>query len=122
MKWAVSVPVFLCYLIATFCLGVLVLIAISLTWLYEKKGWPDEESAGNCWAFAIPKWLKAGTFDTAIRIRKSEHAIVPHVQFMPKPLADYIEECNPVSPRRGAMGFFTSFWHKGKIRRGIGEE
>jgi hypothetical protein len=117
-----QVPIFLCYLIATFCLGVLVLVALSLTFLYKKKGWPEEKDAINCWAFAIPKWLKSGTFENYIIVRKSEHSVVPHVQFCRGPLIQFIEECNPLVPRKGFLGFLSSFWHKGKIRKDWGEE
>lgn len=123
MKWVWTVPVFLCYAVATIALALLVLVGVALTGLYRRKGWPAEQDAGNCWAFAIPKWLQAGTFENSLRIRSSEHVKwIPHVQFMPGPLTQYIEESMPVRPGRGWRGVLKSFWHKAKIRKGIGEE
>lgn len=120
---ALAVLVLLCYVVGTLCLTVLAIVGVALTWLYQRKGWPDEKTAVNCWAFAIPKWLHAGTFRSHLLIRSSEYAkIVPHVQFAPGPLTQYIEEFQPTSPRTGWRGVLAAFWHKGRIRKGEGEE
>lgn len=115
--------VLLCYVVGALCLAVLALVGVALTWLYRRKGWPDEREAVNCFAFAIPKWLRAGTFRSYLLIRSSEYLkILPHVQFVSGPLTQYIEEFQPVSPRTGWRGLLAAFWHKGRVRKGEGEE
>lgn len=121
MKWAVSVPVFLCYLIATFCLVGMVLMGLSLRWLYEKNGYPVQGEMGNCWAFAYPKWVK-NPRKTYLAIRLNAFAIVPHVFFAESIKNLKVEEFKPIGPIKGWKAIIDSFWFKGKIRKGLGEE
>lgn len=118
-----QIPVFLCYVVGTLCLAVLVLVFAALNLFYRMKGWPDEEDATNCWSFAVPKFLKAGASRNYILMHTSEHVKwIPHVQFAPGPLTQYVEERKPRRPRRGWRGLMKVFWHKGRIRKGQGEE
>lgn len=115
-----QILVALCYFVGTICLVILALVGTALTQLYRYKGWPDEREAINCFAFAIPKWLRAGSY---LIIRTSDYVkFIPHVQFASGPLTQYIEEFKPASPHTGWRGLLAAFWHKGRIRKGEGEE
>ena len=122
MKWFLRPLIFLCYVLATLCLAVLMLIGYALTFLYRIVGQPVENNAINCFAYVIPKWLFAGTGKSYIIIRMSKHTVVPHIFFAKSIRGVHMEEFRPLEPRPGWRGFFHSFWHKGRIRKGEGEE
>jgi hypothetical protein len=115
--------IFGAYFLAALAIGHLTLSAIVLRRLYEFGGWPDETKAINCWAFAVPKWLRAGPADSYVSVRISKHTdLVPHIFFVPS-LADVlVEEAPPRVPLKGWRGFTQSFWHKTRVRKGRGEE
>jgi hypothetical protein len=105
-----------CYVVATFCLMVLVLVGYALAILYTVR--PEEEEAWNCWAFAVPKWL-VDPVTTGLLVTKSEHAPVPHVRYVPSTVGIWVEEAVPESPRRGWRAIFDSFRFKAKIKKGM---
>lgn len=122
MKRALQVPVFLCYVIATICLTGMVLMGLCLRWLYEKKGWPNQTDKGNCWSFAFPRWLDDPSKSYLV-VRTTHHrAPIAHVQFAPSIEGLEVEEFVPLNPQRGWKAIINSFWFKGKIRKGLGEE
>lgn len=116
-----KLAIFICYLIGTLCLVGMVLMGLSLRRLYEKSGYPVQGEMGNCWAFVYPKWVK-NPQKTYLVVRLSAHAVVPHVFFAESINNLDVEEFNPVQPIRGWKAIIDSFWFKGKIRIGKGEE
>jgi hypothetical protein len=111
--------VFLCYVVATVALAVLVMVGWALTKLYGSR-WPAESFDGNCWSFAIPKWLMnpSGTY---LVVSLSRHVPVPHVRFAPSIAGLYVEELQPAAPRKGFRGILDSFWFRGKANKGQSE-
>jgi hypothetical protein len=93
-----------------------------LTWLYERAGWPEEKDAINCWSFAISKWLSAGPKIHYLVVRMSRHTLVPHVFFAKYIDGLNVEELKPLKPQRGFRGLVDSFYFKGRVRKGKGEE
>jgi hypothetical protein len=76
---------------------------------------------GNCWLFALPKWLK-NPRKTYLVIRLSHHIPVPHV-FFAKSISELeVEEYQPLNPKEGWRAIFHKFWYRGRIRKGKGEE
>jgi len=117
-KVLVQPVMFLCYGVAAFGLALLVLMGYAMTWLYRRKGWPEETSAINCWAFACPKWLRCGTADSYLIVRKSKHTFVPHVFFTASIKGLVVEELKPLRPKRGLRGLIHAFWFNGVIKKG----
>lgn len=113
-----SAAIFLCYVIATLALAVLVLVGYALSWLYARRGWPAEPTRGNCWSYAVPLWLRAGPETSGLLVTKSEHAPVPHVRFVPQVAGVEAMEFVPRAPRRGLRGVMASFWFDGEVRKG----
>lgn len=109
-----------CYVLATVCLAVLMGVGWLLIKLY-RDSWPPESGVGNCWSFAIPKWLKQPK-ETYLVIDMSRHAKVAHVRFAPSIEGLYVEELKPAKPQRGLKGLADSLWFRGRIRKGQGEE
>ena len=114
--------IFLCYFIATLCLGVLVLIGYALTWLYKRVGWPDGLTAWNCWAFAFAKWLEQGPRETYLIVNLSPHGPIPHVRFAKSINGLEVSELKPLKPRKGFRAIIDSIKFKGRVRKGKGEE
>lgn len=107
--------IFLCYVVATLCLGMLTVIGFCLTALYRNL--PDEGGAWNCWAFAIPKWL-VDPVESGVLVTKSPHAPVPHCRYVPDLTGIYAEEAVPAKPQRGLRGILDSFKFKARIKKG----
>lgn len=110
-----------CYAVAAFFLIGLVGIGLCMKAIYAKKGWPDENSALNCWAFAFPKWLRNPKHSYLV-VRLSKYTLIPHV-FFAESIEDLeVEEYKPIRPKLGMRAFVNKLWFKGKIRKGFGEE
>lgn len=126
MKWGNcwTIPIFICYLVAAFFLLGLVGMCSCIKVFYEKKGWPDEKKALNCWSFAMAKWLEHGPKKTYLIIKMSEHVkMITHVFFCKSIAGLQVEELKPLNkPKPGWRRFFHAFWHKSRVRKGIGEE
>lgn len=107
--------IFACYVVATLCLAVLVLVGYALKGLYGEH-MPEESEAWNCWAFAVPKWL-VDPVRTGLLITKSAHGPVPHTRYVPSLVNIYYEEAIPLAPRKGWRSVIDSFKFKAKINK-----
>lgn len=107
--------IFFCYVLATFCLMVLVIVGYALAILYTAM--PEEEESWNCWAFAVPKWL-VDPVTTGLLVTKSEHAPVPHVRYVPSTVGIWVEEAVPEKPHKGWKAIFDSFKFKARVKKG----
>jgi hypothetical protein len=108
-----------CYVLATIALAVLMFVGWALIKLYRDR-WPPESTKGNCWSFAIPKWLRQPR-KTYLVIDMSRHAKVAHVRFAPSIDGLYVEELKPAKPQRGFKGLMDSLWFDGRIRKDVGD-
>lgn len=80
---------------------------------------------GNCWIYAVRRWLKEGTADSYLIIRRSRHSWVWHVMWSPSIEHNYIEEFKPRKPKHGLLWRLFPLYgicFRGRIRRGWGEE
>ena len=111
------VVIFLSYFIATLCLGTLGLVGMTLSWCYRSQV-QGEMVYGNCWSFAVGKWLKDPRY-TYLVVRMSRHANVPHVMFSESMSGANLQEFVPLKPQYGFKGFIDSLWFKGHVRKGL---
>lgn len=78
---------------------------------------------GNCWTYAIKRWIEEGPASSYIIMRFSKRA--PHVlhAFFTKSIENTeVEEYYAKEPKQGWRAWLHAPWFKGKIRKGIGEE
>jgi hypothetical protein len=113
------VAVFFCYLLATLCVIVLIVIGLALKRLYA--GWaPEEMTEGNCWSYAIPHWLKSPR-SSYLTIRLSASNAWPHVFYSHDIDGLQVEEFRPVKRLSGWKSYFAAVWFRGHVRNGFGE-
>lgn len=76
---------------------------------------------GNCWLYALPRWLKnpSGSY---LVVRKSRHSFWPHVMLAQSIEDLEVEEFVPVKPKSGWRATFHALIYEGKVRRGKGEK
>lgn len=90
------------------------IVGWALTKLYG--GQVPESTHGNCWSYAVPKFLLMPTI-SGLLVTLSEHAPVPHVRYVPVARAVSFEEAVPVEPKKGLQGVMDSFWYELRIRK-----
>jgi hypothetical protein len=105
------------YAAATVSLAILFLVGVGLTALYRRYGWPEQGDKGNCWAYAVPHWLRSPV-KSCIAVSLSPRAPVPHVRYVPSLDGVAYEEFVPNESRRGWRGVLHSFWFDGHVKRG----
>ncbi len=76
---------------------------------------------GNCWLYALPKWLK-NPRKTYLIIRMSKYTFWPHVFFAESIDDIEVEEFQPLKPQKSLWGIFHALCFKGRVRKGKGEE
>jgi len=80
----------------------------------------DEVRYGNCWLWALPRWLRGQK--RYLIVRKSLHTIWPHVMLTDDISQVDVEEFTAEKPSKGLLGFLHAPFFKGRIRKGKGEE
>jgi hypothetical protein len=121
LKWLLRPFILLCYIVATLCLACLMVIGYVLTWCYRRIGWPRADEAINCFAYAIPKWLRVGTTESYLVVRMVPGVLVPRVYFAYSIEKLAVEHFMPFLPRPGWRGFIHAMKFKGRVRKGMGE-
>ena len=74
---------------------------------------------GNCWLYALPRWLLGK--QRYLIVRKSNHAIWPHVMLTDDISSVEIEEFTADKPLKGWRGFFHAPFFRGHVRKGKDE-
>jgi hypothetical protein len=116
LRLALRPVVFLCYVLATVALTVLLGVGWALTKLYNLGGWPDGQERGNCWSFAVPKFLRSPRI-AGLLVSLSVHTAVPHVRYVRDVQQFEFEEFVPVQPLKGWRAIRDSFWFRGISRK-----
>lgn len=112
--------IFLLFSIAVVLLGGLMAVGWLMQILYRGKI-HDDEAEGNCWSYAVPRWLKdpRGTY---LVMRLSLSNAWPHVFFVKNIQGLAVEEYHPVHRIPGWKSWFAAVWYQGRVRKGQGEE
>jgi len=116
-KFIAQPLIFILYALATFALAIMVFVGFGLTWLYKWRGWPDSNpKRANCWAVAVPLWLR-DPVNTALVMTVSRHTrFVPHVRYAPTLRGVEYTEYVPINPKKGVEAVGDSIWFRGKLR------
>jgi hypothetical protein len=74
---------------------------------------------GNCWLWALPRWLRGKK--RYLIVRKSNHTIWPHVMLTDDLRDVEIEEFTADEVKKGWKAFFHAPFFKGHVRKGKDE-
>lgn len=115
-----KVAIALLFVVATVLLVCLLPVGWALKRLYGGSA-PSAGAYGNCWAYAIPRWLQNPRRRYLV-VRMSRAGVWPHVMFAHSIEELEIEEFAPVERVYGWRGFLAAFWFRGGVAKGKGEQ
>ena len=112
-------------MITRYLCGLMVFVGLTLLYLGSRYSWridddPDARKAGNCWDYALAKWLRPES--TYLVVRRSKYANWLHCFYAPSIDGLYVEEFKPLAPQRGWRAVMEALRFEGRVRKGEGEE